>query len=364
MSFEMRAAGEDANGERAGPPSLSPPLGSPPLFSCPFFFFFETCTLMFRVSAQRATDSRVRIRVAVPASACVAGQLEKTQSSHGSSASRWFGVSSTWDDEGGDKHCHVSFEIPAQSLMTWTIVEFPNILSFWNFRGCAAPDRYVRQLRVWEAWWCCLQVVFLPRVRQRRALHFSFFFFPAPLHVVIRSACAVCVCVRGAMTAFVVKETLRKCPSDPARLSTTAPSTTSPKSPLSPLAKSVASTSKSSSSTSALHLAPFSKCVLTLDGYNYVISKSAERDNWNSSTATAGGHLMKTHPFSGWQPAAGVGHDIMGPCSWLVSYRSRFIIQIYSLPFFLFFYKKKKMFLPRYFWMLPLHDPLNSFVFV
>lgn len=130
MSFEMRAAGEDANGERAGPPSLSPPLGFSPLFSCPFFFFFETCTLMFRVSAQRATDSRVRIRVAVPASACVAGQLEKTQSSHGSSASRWFGVSSTWDDEGGDKHCHVSFEIPAQSLMTWTIVEFPNILSF------------------------------------------------------------------------------------------------------------------------------------------------------------------------------------------------------------------------------------------
>jgi hypothetical protein len=63
----------------------------PPFFFCLVPFFFETCTLMFRVSAQRATDSRVRIRVAVPASACVAGQLEKTQSSHGSSASRWFG---------------------------------------------------------------------------------------------------------------------------------------------------------------------------------------------------------------------------------------------------------------------------------
>lgn len=180
--------------ERAGPPSLSPPLGSPPFF---FFLvpFFETCTLMFRVSAQRATDSRVRIRVAVPASACVAGQLEKTQSSHGSSASRWFG-SSTWDDDddGGDKHCHVSFEIPAQSLMTWTIVEFPNICRFEFSSLRRAPDRYVRQLRGETWWWWCLQVVFLPRVRERRALHFSFL-FPAPLHVVIRSACAVSVCV-------------------------------------------------------------------------------------------------------------------------------------------------------------------------
>ncbi|XP_046444585.1 calcium/calmodulin-dependent 3',5'-cyclic nucleotide phosphodiesterase 1B-like isoform X6 [Daphnia pulex] len=96
------------------------------------------------------------------------------------------------------------------------------------------------------------------------------------------------------MTAFVVKETLRKCPSDPARLSTTAPSTTSPKSPLSPLAKSVASTSKSSSSTSALHLAPFSKCVLTLDGYNYVIMASGPKgsskdDSTFDYTPTANG---------------------------------------------------------------------------
>jgi len=94
------------------------------------------------------------------------------------------------------------------------------------------------------------------------------------------------------MTAYVVKETLRKCPSDPARLSTTAPSTTSPKSPLSPSAKSVASTSKSSSSTSALHLAPFSKCVLTLDGYNYVISKSDRKDSSSGSIA----RVMKTPP--------------------------------------------------------------------
>jgi hypothetical protein len=156
-------------------------------------------------------------------------------------------------------------------------------------------------------------VVFLPRNDG-----LSIFLFLFSRSTPCRNKVCLCgVCVRGAMTAFVVKETLRKCPSDPARLSTTAPSTTSPKSPLSPLAKSVASTSKSSSSTSALHLAPFSKCVLTLDGYNYVISKSTERDNWYSSTAAAaaaGGHLMKTHPFSGWQPAAGVGHDIMGPC--------------------------------------------------
>ncbi|KZS12790.1 putative Calcium/calmodulin-dependent 3',5'-cyclic nucleotide phosphodiesterase 1C [Daphnia magna] len=74
------------------------------------------------------------------------------------------------------------------------------------------------------------------------------------------------------MTTIVVKETLRKCPSDPARLSTTTSSTS--KSSLTPATKSAAAASKSSSSTSALHLAPFSKCVLTLDGYNYVISKS------------------------------------------------------------------------------------------
>lgn len=79
-------------------------------------------------------------------------------------------------------------------------------------------------------------------------------------------------CGRGAMTTIVVKETLRKCPSDPARLSTTTSSTS--KSSLTPATKSAAAASKSSSSTSALHLAPFSKCVLTLDGYNYVISKS------------------------------------------------------------------------------------------
>nr|CAH0111329.1 unnamed protein product [Daphnia galeata] len=96
-----------------------------------------------------------------------------------------------------------------------------------------------------------------------------------------------------AMTAFVVKETLRKCPSDPARLSTTSTSAPS-KSPLSPSVKSVASASKSSSSTSALHLAPFSKCVLTLDGYNYVIMASGPKgtskdDSTFDYTPTANG---------------------------------------------------------------------------
>lgn len=77
------------------------------------------------------------------------------------------------------------------------------------------------------------------------------------------------------MTTIVVKETLRKCPSDPARLSTTTSSTS--KSSLTPATKSAAAASKSSSSTSALHLAPFSKCVLTLDGYNYVIMASGPK---------------------------------------------------------------------------------------
>jgi hypothetical protein len=96
------------------------------------------------------------------------------------------------------------------------------------------------------------------------------------------------------------------------------------KSPLSPSVKSVASASKSSSSTSALHLAPFSKCVLTLDGYNYVISKSQNnggRKSWDLDST-----WWNTIPFFPtfvilWDPKYLT----------LVPYRSRFIIQIHSL---------------------------------
>ena len=73
----------------------------------------------------------------------------------------------------------------------------------------------------------------------------------------------------ASMTTIVVKETLRKCPSDPVRLSTPSSASTSKSSPSTPSRAATAS----GSSSPALHLAPFSKCVLTLDGYNYVISK-------------------------------------------------------------------------------------------
>lgn len=108
------------------------------------------------------------------------------------------------------------------------------------------------------------------------------------------------------MTTIVVKETLRKCPSDPARLSTTTSSTS--KSSLTPATKSAAAASKSSSSTSALHLAPFSKCVLTLDGYNYVISKSNNTHTYRRQQLL----LKLLFFFRGWEGwGEGGGHLVL-----------------------------------------------------
>lgn len=63
--------------------------------------------------------------------------------------------------------------------------------------------------------------------------------------------------VDDTMTAFLVKETLRKCPSDPVRLADSAAGLAD------------------SAHRSSQQLAPVSKCVVSLDGYNYVIGTSS-----------------------------------------------------------------------------------------